>query len=92
MSSINLARVSAFCLIYCWSSPSIITRIKGSVPEGLIKTLPFPENSSSSFWISFCISSSDLYNSFLSWDTFAFTNTCGYAFIILHNSDADFFF
>ena len=74
------------------SSPSIITLIKGSVPEGLINVLPFPLNSSSKFCIACKISSFSSYLYFLFESTFALTNTCGYIFMISDSLEAVTFF
>lgn len=59
-SPINLARFSASFLIICVSSPSIITRTNGSVPDGLINTLPLPSYFSSRAFMLSTISSSVL--------------------------------
>ena len=56
--SISSAISFAFFVMYSCSSPSIITLTNGSVPDGLINTLPFPANSFSNFSIAFFISSS----------------------------------
>ena len=60
LSSITAASSAARFVMYSWSLPSIITRTRGSVPEGLIRTLPSPLNSSSSSRQSFAISSSSI--------------------------------
>ena len=54
--SIKSAISFALFVMYSWSSPSIITLTNGSVPDGLINTLPFPANSSSISLIAFLIS------------------------------------
>ena len=64
-----------------------MTRTRGSVPEGLISTLPSPANSASSFRMASAITGYSMYYSFLWLATLAFTSACGSTSIIWASSE-----